>query len=196
MHQRLSYQTMFVNMLISRWADTVTGVCTVALISVCFVVSFWWLFLTILMDWDSKVQATHSKMACSVLQFPPSTLPDRSARSTILPSFCKTSAVCPDRPLPRNTSNLCLSFLPHSALEFRFTSCSNRFLLLDSAHMSSKGALNEMIVFQGKYVDVTPAYDVNGLVLSPRGIFLKQMVACVAKVVGSVTFFLIHWGVL
>lgn len=67
-----------------------------------------------------------------------------------------------------------------------------KILLLDTAHMSSKGALNEMIVFLGKYVDVTPAHDVNGLVLSPGGIFLKQMVACVAKVVGSVTSFLIR----
>lgn len=47
-----------------------------------------------------------------------------------------------------------------------------------------------MTVFQGKDVGVTPAYDVNGPLLSPRGMVLKQMVACVAKVVGSVTSFL------
>lgn len=185
-------------MSISRWAHT--GYCDRCLHCCRYIGLFFRRLLLMIVfnnaDRVGQVQATRSKMACSILQFPPSTLPDRSASFTILPSFCKTSAVCPNRPLPRNTSNLCLSFLPQSAFEFRFTSCSNRFLLLDSAHMSSKRALNKMIVFQGKDVDVTPAYDVNGLVLSPRGIFLKQMVARVAKVVGSVTSFLISWGVL
>lgn len=50
----------------------------------------------------------------------------------------------------------------------------------------ASGAWNKMTVFQGKDVGVTPTYDVNGPLLFPREIVLKQMVACVAKVVGSV----------
>lgn len=57
---------------------------------------------------SGQVQAACSKITCSI---PPSTLPDSSA-TAILPSLCKTSAVCPDRPLHRNTFNLCLSFFP------------------------------------------------------------------------------------
>lgn len=58
--------------------------------------------------------------------------------------------------------------------------------------VSARGARNKMTVFQGKVVGVMPTYDVNGLLLSLRGIVRIQMVACVAKVVGSVTSFLIH----
>lgn len=61
--------------------------------------------------------------------------------------------------------------------------------------VSARGSHNKMTVFQGEDVSVTPTYDVNGPLLSPRGMVLKQMVACVAKVVGSVTF-LICCGVL
>lgn len=57
---------------------------------------------------------------------------------------------------------------------------------------SARGEKNNMTVFQGKDVSVTPTYNVNGPLLSPRGIVFKQMVACVAKVVGSATFFLIR----
>lgn len=49
-----------------------------------------------------------------------------------------------------------------------------------------------MAVFQRKDVGVMPTYDVNGPLLSPSGIVLKQMVACVAKVLGSVTSFLVR----
>lgn len=56
--------------------------------------------------------------------------------------------------------------------------------------VSARGVLKKMTVFQGKDVGVMPAYDVNRPALSPRGIVLKQMVACVAKVVGSVASFL------
>lgn len=63
--------------------------------------------------------------------------------------------------------------------------------------ISTRGAQNKMTVFQGKDVSVTPTYDVNGPLLSPRGRVFKQMVAWVAKVVGSVTFLICYgvpWG--
>lgn len=56
----------------------------------------------------------------------------------------------------------------------------------------ARGAPNKMTAFQGKDVGVTPTYDVNGPLLSPRGTVLKQMVACAAKVAGSVTSFLLR----
>lgn len=190
----------------SRWAhlpDSVLGVGT-------FVIVLFPRLLLMMVFYTAvgsgQEQAACSKITCSV---PPSTLPDSSATS-ILASLCKTSAVCPDRPLHRNTFNLCLSFCPLCMCLisdlllartdfYRWYLSGGPFAPFIGGHagcVSARGALKKMTVFQGKDVGVTPAYDVNGPVLSPRGIVLKQMVACVAKVVGSVTSFLFRWGVL
>lgn len=192
----------------SRWAhlpDSVLGVGTLV------IVLFPRLLLMMVFNTavgSGQVQAACSKITCSIA---PSTLPDSSATS-ILPSLCKTSAVCPDQPLHRNTFNLCLSFfplcvcvclisdlLPAQTDFYCWYLSGGSFVSFIGGHagcVSARGALKEMTVFQGKDVGVTPAYDVNGPVLSPRGIVLKQMVACVAKVVGSVTSFVFCWGVL
>lgn len=48
----------------------------------------------------------------------------------------------------------------------------------------------------GKAVEVMGDHGVNGPLLSPRGMFLKQMVAWVGKVGGSCTRLYIRHGVL
>lgn len=56
--------------------------------------------------------------------------------------------------------------------------------------------LSKMTALGEKAVEVMGDHGVNGPVLSPRGMFLKQMVAWVGKVGGNFTRLFIHYGVL
>lgn len=56
--------------------------------------------------------------------------------------------------------------------------------------------LNKMTALGEEAVEVIGDHDVNGPVLSPRGMFLKQMAAWVGKVGGNFTHLFICYGVL